>query len=254
MAFKPNLKEYFQNIDIIEYLKKLNVTNFEDLVGGIKYFSENEADKRDELILRYFGQDGLSHIIDSITDFLLAPPKLKTESKILDVGCGSGYFTVNVAKRIHEQLPKASFYAMDLTPAMLSALINKNDEITPFIGVAENISGSIHFARKYVMVPRKFDAIFSTLTLHHCREVKKVLKSIRGVLRKNGKAIIIDLCEHPFKEFREEMGDIHLGFNPSFIEKEAKNFFEKVYVKRITGIGCKCSGKMADIFLAYLIP
>jgi len=23
---------------------------------------------------------------------------------------------------------------------------------------------------------------------------------------------IIDLCEHPFTEFREEMGDIHLGF------------------------------------------
>ncbi|MCX8188231.1 MAG: methyltransferase domain-containing protein [Nitrososphaeria archaeon] len=253
MSIKPNLKEYLQNIDIIEYLKKLDVKDFDDLINGIKYFSENEAAKRDNIILSYFGEEGLSRIIESITGYLLAPPKLEAKSKILDVGCGSGYFTINVAKKVREQLPKASFYAMDVTPAMLSTLVSKTDEIIPFIGVAENISGSINLARKYVKIPRKFDAIFSTLTLHHCREVERVFESIENVLRKNGKAIIIDLCTHPFKEFKEEMGDIHLGFDPSFIEKEAKQFFKKVYIKRMAGIGCKCSGRVADLFIAYLI-
>lgn len=253
MSIKPNLKEYLQNIDIIEYYKKLDAKDFEDLARNIKYFSENEADKRDKIILSYFGEEGLSRITEAITEYLLAPPKLISESKILDVGCGSGYFTINVAKRFREQLPKVSFYAMDLTPAMLSELVSKTNEIIPFIGVAENISGSINLAREYVVVPRKFDAIFSTLTLHHCKDVEKVFRSIKGVLRKNGKAIIIDLCTHPFKEFREDMGDIHLGFDPSFIEKEAKHFFKKVYVERMAGIGCKCSGRAADLFVAYLI-
>ncbi|MEM0054469.1 MAG: methyltransferase domain-containing protein [Nitrososphaeria archaeon] len=253
MSSKANFKDYFNKIDVIEYLKEIGVPNLEDIARGIKHFSENEADKRDKIILGYFGKEGLSRIIESITEYLLAPPKLRAEAKILDVGCGSGYFTINVAKRVREYLSKVSFYAMDPTPIMLSVLANKSNEIVPFIGVAENIAESINFARKYVTIPKKFDAIFSTLTLHHCREVEKVLRSIKEVLRKNGKAIIIDLCEHPFKEFREEMGDIHLGFNPSFIEKEAKLFFKKVYVKRMAGICCECSGRIADLFVAYLI-
>ncbi|MEM4141258.1 MAG: methyltransferase domain-containing protein [Nitrososphaeria archaeon] len=252
MSIKLNSKEYLQNINITEYLKKLDVKDFEDFARSIKYFSENEADKRDKILLGYFGEEGLSRITETIIEYLLAPPKLRSESKILDVGCGSGYFTINVAKRVREQLPKVSFYAMDITPAMLSELVGKNDKIIPFIGVAENIFGSINLARKYVEAPKRFDAIFSTLTLHHCKDVEKVFRSIKEVLRKNGKAIIIDLCTHPFKEFREEMGDIHLGFEPSYIENEAKHFFENVYIKRMAGIGCKCSGRAADLFVAYL--
>jgi len=204
MSSKPNLKEYFQNIDVREYLKKLDVVDFNVLEREVEYFSESEGCERDQIILSYFGEEGLSNIVDSIVEYLLAPPKLKVDSNILDVGCGSGYFTINVAESVRQHLPEASFYAMDITPSMLSVLLNKSSEIIPFLGIAEDISKSMRLARKYVPLPRKFDAIFSTLTLHHCMEVGNVFKSFKEVLKKNGKAIIIDLCEHPFKEFRED--------------------------------------------------
>jgi hypothetical protein len=37
---------------------------------------------------------------------------------------------------------------MDATPAMLMSLENKSVKITPFIGLAENIKGSIKEAKK----------------------------------------------------------------------------------------------------------
>ena len=110
---------------------------------------------------------------------MLSPPKLKSNANILDVGAGSGFFTIKVADRLHQYLPRASFYAMDITPAMLRILARKTISITPFLGVAENITGSIRCARKYLDVPEKFDAIFSTLTLHHCLNIEKVFESIK---------------------------------------------------------------------------
>lgn len=88
--------------------------------------------------------------------------------------------------------------------------------------------------------------------LHHCLDVKKVFRSIKEVLEEGGKAVLIDLCEYPFKEFREEMGDVHLGFKPSMIEEDAKRYFSNVHVEKIPGICCESSGRSAELFIAYL--
>jgi hypothetical protein len=83
--------------------------------------------------------------------------------------------------------------------------------------------------------------------------MEKVFQSMRKVLKTQGKAVIIDLCEHSFKEFKEEMGDIHLGFKPEQIEKNAKNFFTKVSIEKLPGICCSRSGRSAELFIAYMI-
>lgn len=141
---------------------------------------------------------------------------------------------------------------MDITPAMLLALEKKNANITPFIGVAENIKDSIKEARKYFKIPYKFDSVFSTLMLHHSTQPEKVFKSIQTVLRKKGKAIVVDLCKHDFKEFRTEMGDIHLGFKAEEIYEMARKHFSEVKVDKMPGICCECSGRSAEIFFAIM--
>jgi len=84
-------------------------------------------------------------------------------------------------------VPTASLYAMDATPAMLLALAKKKENISPFFGIAENIAGSIENAKKYAAVPKRFDAVFSTLMLHHCPDIDKVFKSVRHVLKPTSK-------------------------------------------------------------------
>jgi len=224
------------------------------LLEAIEHFTQKEAEKRDKILLSYFGENGVKCIVNSICNHLLLPPKLKSKAQILDVGAGSGLFTVRIAQNLHKTLPKASFYAMDITPAMLQLLAKKTSKIVPFLGVAENIAQSVKLARKHLSIPAKFDAIYSTLMLHHCVNTEAVLQSIRDVLKIHGKAVIIDLCEHSFKEFKEEMGDIHLGFKPEQIEQDAKNFFTKeVSIEKLPGICCSSSGRSAELFIAFMI-
>jgi SAM-dependent methyltransferase len=183
---------------------------------------------------------------------LLSPPKLPENTVVLDVGAGSGFFTAKIAQKIHVTNPNAAFYALDITPAMLLSLEKKNANITPFIGIAENIKGSIKEARKHFKIPYKFDAVFSTLMLHHSTQPEKVFKNIQTVLKKKGKAIVVDLCEHKFEEFKTEMGDIHLGFKPEKIYQIAQKHFPKVKVEKMPGICCECSGRSAEIFFVTM--
>ncbi len=88
--------------------------------------------------------------------------------------------------------------------------------------------------------------------LHHCANVETVFQSIRKVLRIHGKVVIIDMKEHSFTEFKEEMGDIHLGFKTEEIEKTAKKFFKKVSIEKLPGICCSSSGRSAELFIAYM--
>ncbi len=244
-------EDYLRSIDLRELLEKLEVSNIDIIVKEVKHFTEREAERRDQIVSNYFGEEGVRRITESIVKRLLYPPLLRPEAKILDVGAGSGFFTIKVMEEIHRSMPDVRFYAMDVTPTMLSILAKKTSKITPFLGVAENIVGGVEHAQGYLEVPRKFDALFSTLMLHHCTDVKKAFMSFREVLEDHGRVVVIDLCEHPFEEFREEMGDIHLGFDPIIIEEQAREFFSNVNVERMKGICCESSGRSAELFITH---
>lgn len=248
------LEGYLEGLDLKKLLERLEVPNIEVFIDEIRHFTEKEAESRDKIVLDYFGDEGIERITSSIAHALLSPPRLRENSKVLDAGAGSGFFTIKVVEKLRQYLQNASYFAMDLTPAMLRILARKSREITPFLGVAENVRGSVEQARKYLNIPRKFDAVFSTLMLHHCLEIEGVLKSFREALKTRGKAVVVDLCKHPFKEFREEMGDLHLGFDPKVIEERAGRHFSKVEVNKIPGICCNSSGRSAELFIAYMTP
>jgi ubiquinone/menaquinone biosynthesis C-methylase UbiE len=241
-----------KNLDLEQLFNKLGAANPETIAKGVQHFTAKEGDKRDAIVLGYFGENGVNRIVEAITERLLSAPSLRTDSKVLDVGAGSGFFTAKIAEKVNRAVPKVAFYAMDATPAMLLALAKKKVGITPFLGVAENIEASIKEARAYTEIPEKFDAVFSTLMLHHSTKPEKVFESIKKVLEKNGKALILELCEHKFEEFKTEMGDAHLGFKLDDVRKMAKAYFSEVEIEKLPGIGCSCSGRSAEIFVVSM--
>jgi len=245
-------ERYLQTIYMQKLLEELAIPNAEVVLKEIRHFTQKEAEKRDKILLGYFGEDSINLIVDSICNRLLSTPKLREDAKILDVGTGSGLFTIRITRKLRSKLPNAAFYAMDATPIMLKMLTRKTSEIQPFLGVAENIARSAKMARKHLEVPNKFDAMFSTLVLHHCSNVEKVFQSMREALKARGKVVVVDLCKHPFEEFRHEMGDIHLGFEPEQIESVAKRFFTRASVEKLPGICCSSSGRSAELFIAYM--
>lgn len=247
-----DFKKYVKDLQLEQLFKLLNAPNPELLAKEVRYFTTEETEKRDKKVLGYFGENGINRIVDTIYEFLFAPPRLPENAKVLDVGAGTGFFTVKLFDRVRQILPETRFYAMDATPAMLLSLEKKSAEIMSFVGIAENIKGSVEEARKYFNIPRKFDAVFSTLMLHHSTEPEKVFKSIKEALKSRGKALIIDLCKHNFEDFKIEMGDIHLGFDLQSISKMACKYFSKVKIEKIMNICCECSGRSAEIFAAFL--
>jgi 23S rRNA U2552 (ribose-2'-O)-methylase RlmE/FtsJ len=88
--------------------------------------------------------------------------------------------------------------------------------------------------------------------LHHSAQPEKVFKSLKHALKKRGKAIVVDLCEHGFEEFKTEMGDVYLGFKPENIYKVARKYFSEVKVDKLPGIRCESSGRSARIFVATM--
>jgi SAM-dependent methyltransferase len=241
-----------KSLDLKRLFEKLGASDAETIAKGVEHFTSKEAKKRDGIVLSYFGEEGVNRIVGAITEHLLSGPSLRTNLRVLDVGAGSGFFTTKIAERIKNKIPNAVFYAMDATPAMLLALEKKKLAITPFLGVAENIEASIKEARAYAEIPDRFDAVFSTLMLHHSVKPEKVFESIKRILAKDGKAIILDLCEHEFEEFKTEMGDVYLGFRLDDVRKMAKAHFLKVKIEKMPGIGCSCSGRSAEIFVASM--
>jgi ubiquinone/menaquinone biosynthesis C-methylase UbiE len=247
-----NFAEYVKSLNLEQFFSKLNAANPEALAKSVRHFTAKEGEKRDAIVQGYFGDEGVNRIVEAITERLLAPPTLRTGSKVLDVGAGSGFFTAKIAQKINRVVPNVAFYAMDATPAMLLALAKKKVGVTPFLGVAENIKASIKEARVYAEIPAKFDAAFSTLMLHHSVNPEKVFESIKKILTKNGKAVILDLCLHKFKEFKTEMGDVHLGFKLDTIQKMAKAYFTTVEIEKMSGICCSHSGRAAELFAASM--
>lgn len=245
-------EEYLKNLDLNKLLHKLGASDSELIAREVSHFTVKEAMCRDEILVSYFGEAGLNRIVDRIVELLFAFPELRADAKVLDVGAGSGFFTVKVAEKVRSVFPKASFYAMDMTPAMLLYLVEKNADVHPFVGLAENVEGSVKEARRYFEVPEKFDAVFSTLMIHHSAEPQKVFQSLRRVIEEDGKAIVVDLCKHSFEEFRKEMGDVHLGFNLEEVVEMARKVFREVRVEKMPGICCKCSGRAAEFFFAYM--
>ncbi len=246
------IRKYLVNFNLLDFLDYMGVEDRESLLREIDHFTKREAERRDKLVLSYFGEDGVKRIVNIIVRTLISPPSLDRGAKILDAGAGSGFFTIRVAESLRLHQPDVSIYAMDLTPAMLLSLLEKSGDIIPFVGLIEDVPRSIEYARRRLHVPLRFNAIFSTLTLHHCLQPEKALWSLSKSLLKDGKAVIIDLCEHPFKEFREEMGDIHLGFKPNMIENMARRFFSEVRVEKLPGICCESSGRSAELFVATM--
>lgn len=247
-----NFAQYVKSLDLEQFFNKLGVANPEALAKSVRHFTAKEGDKRDAIVQGYFGDEGINRIVEAVTERLLASPTLPIGSKVLDVGAGSGFFTVKIAERISHAVPNVAFYAMDATPAMLLTLAKKKASIVPFLGVAENIKTSINEAKIYAEIPAKFDAVFSTLMLHHSVNPEKVFESVSAVLTKNGKAVILDLCEHKFEEFKTEMGDVHLGFKLDHIQKMAKAYFTTVKIEKMCGICCSHSGRSAELFAASM--
>jgi hypothetical protein len=88
-----SFRNYIQNVRLNQLFRKLNAPNPELLAKEVRYFTTEKAEKRDQILLDYLGENGINQIVNIIYEFLFAPPRLPVNAKVLDVGAGAQAFS-----------------------------------------------------------------------------------------------------------------------------------------------------------------
>ncbi len=102
--------------------------------------------------------------------------------KVLDLGCGGGHVTYQVAALVDEVV------AYDLTPSMVE-LVSTQAKQRGF----ENVIAQQGAAEKLPFIDQRFDCVITRYSAHHWQSVTQAMHEIYRVLTQDGKVIIVDI-------------------------------------------------------------
>ena len=111
---------------------------------------------------------------------LIAKLHLQGDERLLDIGCGDGKVTAEIAST----LPHGSVLGVDSSPEMIS-LAETLYPPTEFSNIRFQLedASALNF-------DHEFDVVFSNATLHWVLDQRPVLKGIAGSLKPNGKVLL----------------------------------------------------------------
>ena len=103
------------------------------------------------------------------------------KAKILDIGCGDGKITADIAKFI----PEGSVWGIDVSKPMLD-WAKKQYHPLEYPNLIFQEGNFFNLG-----VPESFDWVVSFCALQHCSDQKKALNEISNLLKPNGKVLIL---------------------------------------------------------------
>lgn len=142
---------------------------------------------------------------------LIAKLKLRGDEHILDVGCGDGKVTAELA----QALPRGSVTGVDASPQMIE-FANKLFPATKF----SNLRFRVMDARK-LKFERQCDLIFSNAALHWVDDHEAILRGASVILKPGGRLMIS--CGG-----KGNAHDVFLALRPEMRLARWKNFFRKM--------------------------
>jgi len=160
-------------------------------------------------VMGYQGADWLEREerdIEEAPDTALDALDLQTGMTVADIGAGSGYMTVRMARRVG---PNGKVYAEDIQPEMI-ALLEKRLErervtnVIPVLGAYDN-----------PMLPAAtIDLMLLVDVYHEFSEPVKMLAGMRAALKPGGRLVLL--------EYRKEDPTVPIRFEHKMTVQEAK--------------------------------
>ena len=142
---------------------------------------------------------------------LIAQLRLRGDEHILDVGCGDGKVTAELARAV----PKGSVTGIDASPEMIRfARAAFSPRVVP------NLEFQIMDAR-HICLARRFDIVFSTSVLHWVDDHRAFLQGAASVLRPGGRLMVS--CGG-----KGNAHDVFLALRPEMRLKRWREFFRKM--------------------------
>ena len=123
---------------------------------------------------------------------------------VADIGAGTGYFTMRLAK----VSPKLTVYAADIEPSMVDHLKTRaaaeHLNVVPVLAAASGPN-----------LPKPVDVVLVVDTYHHLPSRPAYFRDLRKSLTPGGRVVIID-----FRKDAPEGPPVHFRFTPEQIEAE----------------------------------
>jgi len=142
---------------------------------------------------------------------LIAKLNLHGDEHVLDVGCGDGKVTAEIARI----LPRGSATGMDASPQMIE-FARENFPATAF----PNLRFRVMDAQK-IKFDRQFDLVFSNAALHWADDHQAILRGAASVLKTGGRLMIS--CGG-----KGNADDVFTALRPEMRLKHWREFFKKM--------------------------
>jgi len=114
----------------------------------------------------------------------LLAPYIKPGMKVLDMGCGPGFFTIEIAKMIGRE---GNVFSVDLQEGMLNQIKNKIK--------GTELEKRIHLIKSGVdnfVVPDKVDFILAFYMIHEVPDKENLFKLLKNILDENGQFLVVE--------------------------------------------------------------
>lgn len=127
-------------------------------------------------------------------------PFVREGMKVLDIGCGPGFFSIELAKMVGSN---GSVFAADLQEGMLNKLRAKKSGTT-----LEEIIRTVKCEENNINITERMDFILAFYMIHEVPDKPELFKSFKNILNENGTVLVVEpkFFHVTKKEFASTMG------------------------------------------------
>ncbi len=125
---------------------------------------------------------------------------------VADLGCGAGDVALQLADHVQRVI------AVDSTPAMLKAARKR-------AAGRKNIDIRMGDMLELPVEDGECDAALMLLALTYIEDASAAIAEMARILKPEGRAVIVDLLRHDRDDFRRQLGQVCLGFQPRQLKR-----------------------------------
>jgi excisionase family DNA binding protein len=178
---------------------------------------------------------------DALREIIFGQIKIEKEDKVADIGAGTGYLTLELARKA------AQVIAVDNSSQMFS--IAREEAVKANLTNIRFVEGN---AEELPIDDGAVDLVYANMLLHHVNDPLQVVKEMFRILKPGGKVMVTDIAEHEHTWLRQEKSDLWLGFNREDLSEWLKEAgFDHILVKEA---GCDCCTGTNDNRKTVKIP
>lgn len=155
-------------------------------------------------------QSSITQNVGNIGQLILKEIPFSKEMHVMDFGSGTGLLLSQIAPFVKE------ITAIDISKAMIGVLQSKLDRIECKVQILE-----MDLTKE--TLETEFDAIVSSMTIHHIENVQAIFNKFYTLLKDNGSIAIADLDVEDGSFHTEDTGVFHTGFDRNEFLKMAEN-------------------------------